>query len=77
VIETGVPQMVLVPLTATLLLILACWMYYTVRDALRHVPTSHTRLFRCTECRRVYADGRHVPLARCPRCGTLNAAVKR
>ncbi len=47
------------------------------RRAVRRAARRRERLYRCSGCAHVYTDRRDVPLAGCPRCGTLNEAVRR
>jgi hypothetical protein len=65
------------PLVFALVGLFACWVYYGARRNARHARAVHTRIYRCSVCQHVYVDARDVPLARCPRCGCLNEAVKR
>jgi len=76
-IHLTLPNLILVPLAVNVLLILAWWTLYALRDVARHVSDAEERIYRCAVCRHVYLDARDVPLARCPRCGCLNEAVKR
>ncbi|MBN1267981.1 MAG: hypothetical protein JXB04_00185 [Kiritimatiellae bacterium] len=70
-------SMVFVPMVASLGAVMACWLYYGLRRGTARRDASGERIYRCTVCRHVYVDDRDVPLARCPRCGCLNEAVKR
>ncbi len=47
------------------------------RRSVRRGRLRRERLYRCTGCGHVYTDRRDVPLAGCPRCETLNEAVRR
>lgn len=48
---------------------------YSLRS--RHRPVSETEsIYSCAECRHVYAFARTRPMDRCPRCGSLNDAVR-
>lgn len=60
-----------VPLVITALLAL----FYSLRS--RHHPM-HIResIYECDHCGHVYAIARNRPMDRCPRCGTLNDAVR-
>ena len=69
-------ELLLLPVSANLLVILAVWLYYSLTAAPRG-PAGRSRIYRCAACRCVYADYRDVPLARCRRCGCMNEAVKR
>ncbi len=77
-IEVPLPVFFYIPLGLGLLGLAAIWIGYTFRDILvarrRRIAT---RLYRCMVCSHVYQDARDVPLARCPRCATLNEAVRR
>jgi hypothetical protein len=75
--QTPLPNLFLLPLVFALVALFACWVYYAARRNARHIRTSQTRIYRCSVCQHVYVDARDVPLARCPRCGCLNEAVKR
>jgi rRNA maturation endonuclease Nob1 len=59
------------------LLLLALGYASRRRRAVRRASRRRERLYRCGECAKVYTDRRDVPLAGCPRCGTLNEAVRR
>lgn len=76
-IQLSLPNLVFVPFLFTLVLLLAAGLYYAARFHVPRVKTSRSRIYRCSVCRHVYVDTRDVPLARCPRCGCLNEAVKR
>jgi hypothetical protein len=76
-IHLSMPNLLFVPFLFTLVLLFAAGLYYAARFRAPRVKASHTRIYRCSVCRHVYVDARDVPLARCPRCGCLNEAVKR
>ncbi len=70
------PLIFLVPLAFTLLLLFATAVYYAIwRSGPPHEPT-RTRIYRCAYCRHVYVVPHDVPLACCPRCDSMNEAVK-
>ena len=76
-IKFPLPYVLLIPLAFTLAALLAAWLYYALRQG-RSVPRpARSRIYRCTGCGHVYMDERDVPLARCPRCGDMNEAVRR
>jgi hypothetical protein len=60
-----------------LVIVFTCYVYYTLVRFARGVRERSTRIYRCQVCEHVYVDDRDVPLARCPRCGCLNEAVRR
>lgn len=72
----NVSGLLLLPMLFHLLVVLACWLYYLARDTAPSLASSRNRIYRCQVCEHVYLDARDVPLARCPRCGCLNEAVK-
>ena len=76
-ISVSLPNLVLIPLVFNLAIILACWMYYTFMHPSSRVARSRSRLYRCRVCEHVYAEARDVPMARCPRCGHNNDAIRR
>lgn len=59
-----------------LVIVLLCWLYYLLRDSVPRLKLARNRIYRCQVCEHVYLDARDVPLARCPRCGCLNEAIK-
>ena len=60
-----------VPLAITAILAL----FYSLRS--RHRPMStRESIYECDHCGHVYAIARNRPMDRCPRCGTLNDAVR-
>ena len=61
----------------TLLVMLGLWLRYMVGDGLAGRSRRRPMLYRCEMCAHVYEDRRNVPLAACPRCGSLNETVKR
>jgi len=69
-------ELMLIPMLFHLLVILVCWLYYLARESAPQLSPSRNRIYRCQVCEHVYLDARDVPLARCPRCGCLNEAVK-
>ena len=76
-IETALPNLILIPLTFNLLIILGWWLLYNLWELRRYTPPARARIYRCAVCKHVYVDARDMPLARCSRCGCLNEAVKR
>ena len=76
-IEVSMSGMIVIPLVLNLMIILTCYVYYATLRVARHAVRRRTRIYRCEVCEHVYGDDRDVPLARCPRCGCLNEAVKR
>jgi hypothetical protein len=77
VIEVDLPNLVLIPLVFNLAIIFACWMYYTFLHRSCRVVRTRSRIYRCSVCENVYVEERDVPLARCPRCGHNNQAIRR
>ena len=68
-------QLIVLPLALALTgLFAAAWMYdlKTFRRRKRKEET----IYRCTDCNRIYTSIHHTPLARCPRCGKQNPAVR-
>ncbi len=76
-IEVPLQYLILIPLVFNLAILMTCYVYYTARRVARRARQRSTRLYRCQLCEHVYVDARDVPLARCPRCGCLNEAMKR
>ncbi len=71
-------QLILVPLAVALGFLLVLTLVYNQRERGRRVRGGRrAALYRCVACGHVYEDSRRVPLAGCPRCGTLNEAVRR
>lgn len=49
--------------------------FYAIRNL--HRPTrTRESIYICVKCGHVYAIARNRPMDRCPRCGTLNDAVR-
>jgi protein-arginine kinase activator protein McsA len=68
-------NLILIPMVFNLVAVIVCGLYYALRSASRQVRFTHERIYRCSVCDRVYVDHRDVPLAGCPRCGSLNESV--
>ncbi len=62
---------VVVPLVITAALAL----YYSMR-ALHRPLRSQESIYKCVHCGHVYVIARSRPMDHCPRCGTLNDAVR-
>ncbi len=60
--------------TALAALFAAAWLY-DIRATRRRTKKKET-IYRCRDCRRIYIGTHHTPLARCPKCGKQNAAVR-
>lgn len=76
-IHLSLPNLLLVPFLFALVLLFLTGLYYAARQHAPRLKTSRARIYRCSVCRHVYEEARDVPLARCPRCGCLNEAVRR
>jgi rRNA maturation endonuclease Nob1 len=64
-----------IPLALSLAaLFLGAWLY-DIRASRRRKKKEET-VYRCMDCRRIYIGTHHTPLARCPKCGKQNAAVR-
>lgn len=72
----SITQLISFPLLFNILVIAVCWIYYLFRDGTHRSSPVRNRIYRCQVCAHVYLDARDVPLARCPRCGCLNEAIK-
>ncbi len=74
----AIEQWILWPLLLNLVLLIGCWVYYVFiqRDGASQYGSSRSRIYRCERCRYVYLDTRDLPMAKCPKCGNLNEAVK-
>ena len=48
---------------------------YSLRS-MHHPLRSNESIYECAHCGHVYAIARNRPMDRCPRCGTLNDAVR-
>jgi hypothetical protein len=70
------PDAILVTFVSIPLLITAVLaLLYSLRSLHRPLST-HESIYECTHCGHVYAIARDRPMDRCPRCGTLNDAVR-
>ena len=49
--------------------------YYSFRSLHRPLRSQES-IYQCADCGHVYAMARSRPMDRCPRCGTLNDAVR-
>lgn len=49
--------------------------FYSLRSRHRPMRTRES-IYECAHCGHVYAIARNRPMDRCPRCGTLNDAVR-
>jgi rubrerythrin len=76
-IRVALPNLIFIPFLFTLVAVFLASVYYSARGETRKVKGARARIYRCAVCYHVYVDSRDVPLARCPRCGCLNEAVKR
>jgi hypothetical protein len=76
-IEVSLGNLILIPLFFNLIILFICYLYYTAVRLARRAQERRTRIYRCAVCTHVYVDDRDVPLARCPRCGCLNEAIRR
>lgn len=69
-------SVILVLFVSTPLLITALLaLFYTLRSLHRPMRTRES-IYVCVNCGHVYAIARNRPMDRCPRCGTLNDAVR-
>lgn len=69
-------ELIAIPVLAHLAAVFVCWLYYSIKEGTPRLASARNRIYRCRVCEHVYLDARDVPLARCPRCGCLNEAVK-
>ncbi len=74
-IEVSLQEVFLIPLALNVAFVLLLWCFYNTREQLPAGGRS-ARIYRCKACSRVYEDIREVPMVACPRCGTLNDAVR-
>lgn len=65
------------PTVAALFLIFCVAAFYARRERLEPQSLQKSNIYRCEVCRKVYVETRDLPLARCPRCGSMNEVVKR
>lgn len=65
-----------VPLAVNLLVVSMVGLFYFIRRYEPHVRYANERIYRCAGCGHVYVDSRKMPLLRCPRCDSLNEAVR-
>ena len=65
------------PLALALATLVMMGLYYSVSRPANPRGRGRARLYRCLDCRHVYEDRRNVPLSACPRCSTLNEAVRK
>ena len=63
------------PLLIALLFIGLSALYYSVRCS-RSRRKARKRIYCCSECGNVYAETRHMPVAKCPRCGQTNESIR-
>jgi len=75
-ISASLTEVIVIPMLFHLVVILICWLYYQLRKSAPELVRTHHRIYRCQVCGHVYVDSRHVPLARCGKCGCLNEAIK-
>lgn len=64
-----------VPLLIALIFISTCALYYSVRNS-RSYRKARKRIYHCESCGHVYAEARHMPLAKCPHCGATNESIR-
>ena len=76
-IEVSLRSLILFPVAFNLAVLFCCHLYYSAVRIARRAQERRTRIYRCAVCTHVYVDDRDVPLARCPRCGCLNEAIRR
>ncbi|MFH0880285.1 MAG: hypothetical protein V2A34_11280 [Lentisphaerota bacterium] len=76
-IKFSLPFLLLIPMVFTLVMLMAGWLYYAIRQGKTIRRPTRSRIYRCLGCGHVYVDERDVPLARCPRCSGMNEAVRR
>ncbi|HKL22501.1 MAG TPA: hypothetical protein VJ904_11895 [Tichowtungia sp.] len=68
-------QLIVIPLALVLAgLFFAAWLY-DLKTFRRRKKKDET-IYRCTDCKRIYTLIQRTPLARCPRCGKQNPAVR-
>lgn len=72
-LEHGIILVVFVSVPLLITGILA--LFYTFRSMHRPLR-SHESIYECAHCGHVYAIARNRPMDRCPRCSTLNDAVR-
>ncbi|AKJ65564.1 hypothetical protein [Kiritimatiella glycovorans] len=60
--------------TALVSLVLVA-LFYEWRDG-RREKTAHQHVYRCERCARVYVGSRTRTVAKCPRCGAMNEAIR-
>lgn len=76
-IHVALPNLIFIPFLFTLVAVFLCGLYYSIHVGAPKAKGVRARIYRCVVCNHVYVDSRDVPLARCPRCGCLNEAVRR
>lgn len=64
-----------IPLALALTGLFAAAWIYDLKTFRRRKRKDET-IYRCTDCQRIYTHIQRTPLARCPRCGKQNAAVR-
>ncbi len=68
-------HLIILPMALALAaLFFAAWLY-DIRSVRRRKKKKET-VYRCMDCHCIYTDTHHTPLARCPKCGKQNAAVR-
>lgn len=58
-----------------LVVVAAFALFYNIRSLHKRM-SSRESIYICVKCGHVYAIARNRPMDRCPRCGTLNDAVR-
>lgn len=72
-IDLGIMLMIYV--SGPLLVIGLVALFYNLRTKHRPMRTREN-IYECANCNHVYAFARNRPMDRCPRCGSLNEAVR-
>lgn len=74
-IEIGTSAMLVLFVSVPLLVTGGLALFYTLRS-LHRPMRSQESIYECAHCGNVYAIARNRPMDRCPRCGSLNDAVR-
>jgi len=75
VIPLGLDLIIVLFVSIPLLITAVLALLYSFRS-LHHPLRSQQSIYECAHCGHVYAIARNRPMDRCPRCGTLNDAVR-
>lgn len=76
-IEVSTEWVLVIPMAASLALLLVAAILYSVGPLRKRGRIARALIYCCSACGRVYLDRRELPMVACPRCGSLNRAIRR